>query len=89
LNRDFSVKRGGDAYSREELVAELCSAFLCAELGVAPTVRHADYLGAWLEILKADNRAIFQAAFLASKAAEYVMGRVTRLVPSEHCPASG
>lgn len=56
-------------------MAELCSAFLCAELGVVPTVRHADYLGAWLEVLKADNRAIFQAASLASKAANYVMGR--------------
>lgn len=75
LNRDFFGKRGGDAYAREELVAELCAAFLCAELGVVPTVRHADYLGAWLEILKGDNRAIFQAASLASKAADFVLGR--------------
>ena len=75
LNRDFSGRHGADACAREELVAELCSAFLCAELGVVPTVRHADYLGAWLEVLKADNRAIFQAASLASKAAEFVMGR--------------
>lgn len=75
LNRDFSGGKGGEAYAREELVAELCSAFLCAELGVAPTVRHADYLGAWLGILKADNRAIFQAASLASMAANFVMGR--------------
>jgi antirestriction protein ArdC len=72
LDRDFSGKRGGGAYAREELVAELCSAFLCAELGVVPTVRHADYLGAWLEVLKADNRAIFQAASLASKAAAFI-----------------
>jgi antirestriction protein ArdC len=63
------------AYAREKLVAELGAAFLCAELGVVPTVRDADYLGAWLEILKGDNRAIFQAASLASKAAEFVMGR--------------
>ncbi len=75
LNRDFSGRFGDSAYAREELVAELCSAFLCAELGVAPTVRHADYLGSWLEVLKGDNRAIFQAASLASKAAELVMGR--------------
>ncbi len=75
LNRDFSGGRGGDVYAREELVAELCSAFLCAELGIVPTVRHADYLGAWLGILKGDNRAIFQAASLASKAANFVMGR--------------
>lgn len=75
LNRDFSGKRGGEAYAREELVAELGSAFLCAELGIQPTVRHADYVGAWLEILRGDNRAIFQAASLASKAADFVMGR--------------
>jgi antirestriction protein ArdC len=75
LNRDFSGKRGGEAYAREELVAELGSAFLCAELGIVPTVRHADYIGAWLEVLKADNRAIFQAASLASKAAEFIMRR--------------
>jgi antirestriction protein ArdC len=76
LDRNFSGRFGGEAYAREELVAELCSAFLCAELGVTPTVRHADYLGAWLEILKGDNRAIFQAASLASKAADFVMGRL-------------
>jgi antirestriction protein ArdC len=34
LNRDFSGRHGSQAYAREELVAELCSAFLCAELGV-------------------------------------------------------
>ena len=87
LNRDFSGKRGGEAYAREELVAELGSAFLCAELGVAPTVRHADYLGAWLEVLKADNRAIFQAASLASKAANFVMGRnVVASLQPDHVP---
>lgn len=87
LNRDCSGKRGGEAYAREELVAELGSAFLCAELGVAPTVRHADYLGAWLEVLKADNRAIFQAASLASKAANFVMGRnVVASLQPDHVP---
>ena len=75
LDRDFSGKRGAEGYAREELVAELCSAFLCAELGIVPTVRHADYVGAWLEVLKGDNRAVFQAASLASKAANFVMGR--------------
>jgi antirestriction protein ArdC len=74
LDRDFSGKRAGEAYAREELVAELCSAFLCAELGVVPTVRHADYIGAWLEVLKGDNRAVFQAASHASKATSFILG---------------
>ena len=73
LNRDFSGRWGGEAYAREELVAELGSAFLCAELGIEPTVRHADYIGAWLDILKGDNRAVFQAASHASKAAAFIM----------------
>jgi antirestriction protein ArdC len=71
----FPADTEGRPMPREELVAELCSAFLCAELGVVPTVRHADYLGAWLEVLKSDNRATFQAASLASKAADFVMRR--------------
>lgn len=54
-------------------VAELTSAFLCAALGIVPTVRHADYLGSWLEVLRGDNRAIFKAASQASKAADYLL----------------
>jgi antirestriction protein ArdC len=42
---------------------------------VVPTVRHADYLGSWLDVLKGDNRAIFQAASYASRAVDFIMGR--------------
>jgi antirestriction protein ArdC len=38
-----------------------------------PTVRHADYLGSWLEVLREDNRAIVRAASAASKAADYLL----------------
>jgi antirestriction protein ArdC len=38
-----------------------------------PTVRHADYLGSWLAVLRQDNRAIFKAASQASKAADYLL----------------
>ena len=51
----------------------MASAFLCAELGIVPTVRHADYIGGWLEVLREDNRAIFRAASQASKAAHYLL----------------
>src|SRR5580693_1687637 len=54
-------------------VAEMASAFMCASLGITPTVRHADYLGSWLEVLKEDNRAIFRAASQASKAADFIL----------------
>ena len=48
----------------EELVAELGSAFLCADLALTPEVRedHAAYIGNWLKVLKDDPRAIFAAA---------------------------
>ncbi len=73
LDRDQSGVFASAAYGREELCAELASAFLCAALGIVPTVRHADYVGAWLAIMHADTRAIFKAASLASKAADYLL----------------
>jgi antirestriction protein ArdC len=75
LQRDFSAKRFGDSgYAREELVAELGAAFLCAELGITPDIRedHAAYLGHWLKVLKEDKRAIFGAAAHAQRAADYL-----------------
>lgn len=51
----------------------MTSAFICATLGIVPTVRHADYLGSWLEILREDNRAIFRAASQACKAADFIL----------------
>lgn len=73
LAREFKGRYGSHPYAREELVAELSSAFLCASLAIAPTVRHADYLGSWLQVLKEDNRAIFNAASLGSKAADFIL----------------
>ena len=73
LNRDFSGRFGSSAYAREELVAEMTSAFVCAALSIVPTVRHADYLGSWLRVLREDNRAIIRAASAASKAADYLL----------------
>lgn len=73
LDRDQTGRFGTASYGREELVAEMCSAFTCAALGIVPTVRHADYIACWLEVLKGDNRAIFRAASQASKAADYLL----------------
>jgi len=73
LARDQSGAFRSREYAREELVAEMASAFLCAALGIQPTVRHADYLAVWLDVLRGDNRAIFRAAAAASKAASYLL----------------
>ncbi|QNA83760.1 DUF1738 domain-containing protein [Sphingomonas sp. So64.6b] len=75
LARTLSTAFGTKDYAREELVAELGSAFLCASLGIEPTVRHADYLAAWLEVLREDSRAIFRAASAATKAADWLLTR--------------
>jgi antirestriction protein ArdC len=75
LDRDFGRKRWGDeGYAVEELVAELASAFLCADLEITPELRddHASYLGHWLKVLKDDKRAIFTAASHASRAVDYL-----------------
>jgi len=74
LARDLSGSFGSKKYAQEELVAEMTAAFLCASLGIVPTVRHADYIGSWLEVLREDNRAIVRAASAASKAADYLLG---------------
>lgn len=75
LDRDFGRKRFADeGYAREELVAELGAAFLCADLGLRLEDRddHASYIGHWLSVLKEDKRAIFAAAAHAQRAADYI-----------------
>jgi antirestriction protein ArdC len=42
-------------------------------LGITPTMRHADYIGAWLNIIQQDNRAILRAASAATKATDFLL----------------
>ena len=75
LNRtQETIRFGNEAYAREELVAELGAAFLCASLGIAATPRadHADYIGDWLQVLQNDHRAIFTAAAQAQRAVDFL-----------------
>jgi antirestriction protein ArdC len=85
LNREFGRRRGAcprpraggdEGYAMEELVAELGSAFLSADLGLTPDVRedHASYLASWIKVLKDDKRAIFTAASHAQRAADFLHG---------------
>ena len=75
LGRDFAGRFGSEAYAFEELIAELGSAFLNADLGfVGSTIPdHAQYINSWLKILKGDKRAIFTAASQAGKAHGFIM----------------
>ena len=82
LHRELGGKRFGDTgYARQELVAELGAAFLWADLGITPEPRdnHASYIAHWLQVLKEDNHAIFQAASHAQKAVDFLHS----LQPSE------
>jgi antirestriction protein ArdC len=83
LGRDLSGSFGTQSYAREELVAEISGAFVCATLGIVPTVRHADYVGEWLAVLREDNRAIVRAASAASKAADYLLAFVPGVAATE------
>jgi antirestriction protein ArdC len=77
LDRDFGRKRFGDeGYAFEELVAELGSAFLSADLELTPEVRddHAAYIASWIKVLKDDKRAIFTASSYAQRAADFLHG---------------
>ncbi|WP_315764505.1 MULTISPECIES: ArdC family protein [unclassified Bradyrhizobium] len=74
LDRDLAGRFGSHKYAVEELIAEIASAFSCAALGIVPTVRHADYIGNWLDVLREDNRAIVRAASQASRVADYLLG---------------
>jgi len=83
LDRDFGRKRFGDeGYAMEELVAELGSAFLSADLELTPEIRddHAAYIASWLKVLKEDRRAVFTAASHAQRAADYLNGLQSQAV---------
>ena len=76
-HRDLGKRFGDDAYSMEELVAELGSAMLMAHLGFSaqPRADHAQYIAHWLGVLKADKKAIFAAAARAQEAVAYLLAR--------------
>ncbi|GAB7217185.1 ArdC family protein [Dickeya oryzae] len=76
LNREMKGKFGSEGYAFEELIAELGSAFLMADLGIVGEVQHESYIASWLKALKNDKRYIFKAASAASKAHRYLMDTV-------------
>jgi antirestriction protein ArdC len=77
---------GTPSYAREELVAEIGAAFVCARLGVfgEHLDNHAAYLKSWLGVLKEDKRAIFKAAAQAQTAADLVLVNAELAAEIEH-----
>ncbi len=77
LNRTFGDCFGDELYSKEELVAEMGAAFLCAIAGIAN--EHTDrnttaYIQNWIAKLKEDNRLIVHAAANAQRAVDCILG---------------
>lgn len=76
LNRDLSGKFGSDSYSKEELVAELGSAMICARLGIDNDdlyENHSAYVQTWIKQFKNDPRLLSYAGSKAQKAADFIL----------------
>jgi antirestriction protein ArdC len=74
LDRDLKPGTDRQAYSREEIISELTSCMVSAQLGIAPPdmSEHAAYIQFWIEAMKADPRYLFSAASKAQAAADYL-----------------
>ncbi|NJL50365.1 MAG: DUF1738 domain-containing protein [Blastochloris sp.] len=86
VNRDLSrYAKDRSERAREELIAELGSCFLCADLGIAPELEprpdHASYVGSWLKVLADDKRAVFSAAAHAQRAVAYLHSLQPEVAP--------
>lgn len=77
LNRKLSIQMASSDYAMEELIAELGSAFLCAELGIStgPRPDHAAYLNMWVKALRENNRVLFKAASYSEAAVRFLQGK--------------
>jgi antirestriction protein ArdC len=74
---------GTPEYATEELVAEMASAFLCAELGFQGNLQHPNYLAHWITVLKSDSNAIFSANSKATKAADFILKNAEDVDPAD------
>ena len=75
-DRDLQGRFGDKHYAAEELVAELGSAFQCAELAFDNDVRNAGYIAHWIRLLKDDKKAFFTASSAAQKAVDFLRDKV-------------
>jgi antirestriction protein ArdC len=86
LNRfeAFHNNFGDDKYSKEELVAELCSSFLADRAGLTNRQRNSNaYINSWATSLRDNQKWIMWAASRAEKAAEYILGNEQIILDEE------
>lgn len=73
LDRKLITTFASNDYAKEELVAELCSAFLCADLGFTKNIsNNAAYIQEWINVLNKDHKYIFKAVKSAERAAGFI-----------------
>lgn len=79
LDRDMSGVSGDRSYSREELIAEMGAAFLCAVTGISNERTETNttaYIQSWIKVFRNDSRVLVQAASQAQKAVDMIVGSV-------------
>jgi antirestriction protein ArdC len=65
---------GSESYSKEELIAEMGAAYLCAEAGIEPRIEQsAAYIASWLKVLKNDKKIVVASAGAAGKATDFIL----------------
>jgi antirestriction protein ArdC len=76
LSSDLKPRTNRQAYSREEIIAELASVFVCATLGITPPSidSHVAYIRFWIDALKQESRYLITAASKAQAAADFLTG---------------
>lgn len=92
LDRAFGSSFGDELYSKEELVAEVGSSFLCAIAGIANerTEQNATaYIQNWIKALKGDSRLVVAAASAAQKAVDSIAGPLTATADQEATGEAG
>jgi antirestriction protein ArdC len=75
LDRDLPRGFGSNAHGMEDLIAEIGTAFVCASLGIEPSLRHPECLDTWIELIRSDDRIFEQAVRSAEAAASYLFAR--------------
>jgi len=76
LNRTFGKRFGDEKYSKEELVAEITSSFLCHESDIDTDLvfkNSVAYLQSWIKALKNDNKLIISASSQAEKCTDFIL----------------
>ncbi len=74
FGHDRSWLFGGENYAREELVVDIGSAYLCADLNISmvPRPDHAQYIETWLRGINDDVKAFSKACMQAETVVSYL-----------------